>query len=42
MTPLMFAVRQGKLDVVRTLVENGMADVNIEETVSDDNDFHLI
>lgn len=33
-TPLMFAVRVGHLDVVRTLVENGRADVNIGEGVS--------
>jgi hypothetical protein len=30
----MFAVKQGRFDVVRTLVENGRADVNIKENVS--------
>lgn len=34
MTPLMFAAKKGHLDVVRTLVENGRADVNIKEDVS--------
>ena len=34
MTPLMYAVKQGNVDVVRTLVENGRADVNVTENVS--------
>lgn len=33
-TPLMFAVKERKLDVVRTLVENGRADVNIKESAN--------
>ena len=34
MTPLIFAAKQGNLDIVRTLVENGRADVNLPESVS--------
>ena len=30
----MFAVKQGRVAVVKTLVENGRADVNLEENVS--------
>ena len=33
MTPLMYAAKHGKIGVVRTLVENGRADVNIKENV---------
>lgn len=33
-TPLMFAAKQGELDVVRTLVESAHADINIAENVS--------
>ena len=33
-TPLIFAAKQKKLDVVKTLVGNGHADVNVAEEVS--------
>ena len=33
-TPLMMAVKRDHLDVVKILVENGHADVNITENVS--------
>ena len=33
MTPLMFAAKQGRLEVVTALVEGGHADLNIEENV---------
>ena len=34
MTPLIFAAEQGNLDIVKTLVESGHADVNLPESVS--------
>ena len=33
MTPLMFAAKQGGLEVVKALVKGGHADLNIEENV---------
>lgn len=34
MTPLMYAAKKGNLDVVKTLVGNKHADVNVTESVS--------
>ena len=34
MTPLMYAAREGNLEVIKTLVLNGHADVNLKESVS--------